>query len=235
MTVLRSRRIPTAAAVLAGALTLAACGSSSSSSTTASPNVTSTTSTSAGAGAPSARKGPQKRAAAHRVPQEAQPRAPQPAPSEVRKAGHAAGFMVGGGDNSVPTYGSEASSSQRRRAESALAAYLAARARENWSTACRYLAAPTRRRLEEVAKGSTGKAAGCGRVLKTFSSTGSGSSSLASPLTHQLASLRVKGENAFALWVGPGQQQYAMPMVDEGQGWRVTQLAPLPYPPGSAP
>jgi|GEM_PF-5192208 len=72
-------------------------------------------------------------------------------------------------------------------------------------------------------------------MLKMFSSTGSGSSSLASPLTHELASLRVKGDDAFALWVGPGRQQYAMPMVDEGGGWRVTQLAPLPYPPGSAP
>jgi hypothetical protein len=65
-----------------------------------------------------------------------------------------------------------------------------------------------------------------------FSNSASGSS-LASPLIHALSSLRVKGLNAFALWVGPHEQQYAMPMIREGDVWRVAQIAPLPYPPGS--
>ena len=152
----------------------------------------------------------------------------------MHRAGHAAGFLVGGGDNSVPTYGSEGSSAQRRLAEGVLAAYLGARAREDWSAACGYIAASTRGRLEEFAKGSGGKLKGCGPIVKALSGAGSGAS-LADSLTHGLASLRVKGKNGFALWIGPNSQKYAMPMARDGGAWKVTQLAPLPYPPGSAP
>ncbi|HET9153690.1 MAG TPA: hypothetical protein VFN85_06215 [Solirubrobacterales bacterium] len=45
----------------------------------------------------------------------------------------------------------------------------------------------------------------------------------------------VKGDHAYALWVGPGEQGYAMPMVREAGAWRVTQIAPPSYPTGSAP
>lgn len=150
-------------------------------------------------------------------------------PREIRRAGRADRFLVPQGDNSVPTYGSEADGRDRRRAEGALAAYLHARSREDWPTACSYLAASLRRGLGRFAKASGGKLKGCGSILKLSAGAG-----LADPLDSGLVSLRVKGDHAFALWVGPGEQEYAMPMVREAGAWRVSQIAPPPYPPGSA-
>lgn len=236
MIVVRPKGLMTAAVAVAAALTLWACGggSGSSSQTAASMPTTASSGTSAEAAAPPKSQAPKHKGANQGPKKEAQPRLPQPAPSEVRKAGKAAGFLVGGGDNSVPTYGSEASGNQRRAAEAALAGFLDARAKEDWPTACSYLSASTRKRFEEFANGSGSKLKGCAPILKMFASSGTGSS-LASSLTHALTSLRVNGDNAFALWVGPHGQKYAMPMVREGGAWRVTQIAPLPYPPGSAP
>lgn len=229
------RLILITASVLGAGLALAACGGeggSSASTPASTPSTTSTTSTNAATGSAHRNQQPAGTPAGRRSQKEAEPARPQPSPREVRKAGNAAGFLVGGGDNSVPTYGSEASSSQRSSAEVALSAFLSARAREDWPSACGYLAAATRSRLEEFAKGSQSKAKGCGPILKMFSTSGPGPS-LASPLTHPLSSLRIEGESAFALWVGPHGQKYAMPMAREGDSWRVTQVAPLPYPPGS--
>lgn len=222
----------------AAALLLTSCGGSGSTSSSTSASVSAPTPAPATSPAPAPGSSPGSGETGRPVPKPRQeaapPQRPHPAPRQMRRAGHAAGFLVPQGDNSVPTYGSEGSASQRRAAEAALAAFLDARAGEEWSAACRYLAASVRDRLEKFAKDSGGKLKGCAPVLDALSSSGS-SSSLASPLTHGLASLRVKGQNAFALWLGPGGQKYAMPMAAEGGAWRVTQLAPLPYPPGSTP
>jgi hypothetical protein len=55
----------------------------------------------------------------------------------------------------------------------------------------------------------------------------------ADPLVGGLAALRIEGETAFALFYGPGSQQYMMPLRSEGGGWKVTQIEPVPWPVGS--
>ena len=55
------------------------------------------------------------------------------------------------------------------------------------------------------------------------------------PLRSGLAAFRVEGDKAFALFYGPHRQQYMMPMVHERGSWKVNQLDPVTYPPGSAP
>jgi hypothetical protein len=137
-----------------------------------------------------------------------------------------------GGGNSASAYGPEASSTQRRLAEGALSAYLAAKAREDWPAACSYLSGPLRRHFEEFARAAGSKLKGCAPILELSSGSGPGP---AGPPAHGLSSLRVKGESALALWVGPHGQGYAMPMLREGGAWRLAQIAPLPDPPGSAP
>ncbi len=214
-------------AALAMALGLAACGGGGSGSTSTSSS-TSPPATSPPPAAVAQKKSEAKPPARKRRAAKPLTRHQSPPPRLVRKAGSAAPFLVPQGDNSVPTYGNEASTSALAAAEAALAAFLDARAHGDWSTACRYLAHPTRANLERFAKGSGGKLSGCGTVLKTFS--GSGSS--ASPLTQGLLSLRVRGSNAFALFYGPKGQKYAMPMASEGGAWKVTQLAPIAYPLG---
>ncbi len=130
--------------------------------------------------------------------------------------------------------GNGAGGRQRQAAESTLAAFFDARAKEDWKAACSLLSASTRSQLEKFAKGIGGKAKGCASVL-AMSSKGETAGGLASPLTHALTSLGVQGNHAFARWVGPHGQKYAMPMVREGRGWRPAQVAPLPYPSGGEP
>lgn len=220
------------------ALLLTSCGGGGSTSTTSTPVSSTTSATSAPARSEASKvsgnHGGSVRRQTWAEGSPPPPRPPHPSPREVRKAGKAAGFLAPQGDNSVPTYGSEASGEQRNVAESELAGFLEARADENWSAACSYLSGASRKRFEEFAGGPGSKPKGCAPILKMFSSS-EPNSSLTSPLTHALTSLRVKGENAFALWVGPHGQKYAMPMVREGHVWRVNQIAPLPYPPGGAP
>jgi hypothetical protein len=197
------------------ALCLSACGGgSSSSSTTSSAASTSTATTT--------------------TPATAKPHAPTAAElaAERRKAGPAASFVKAKADNSVPTFGSEAGASQRDQAEAALKAYLSARAKADWASACRYLAASTRQGFEKLAKSSAkAKVSGCAPILAALSKE----ADLSDPLTGPLISLRVHGDNAFALFYGPHHQQYIVPMNREAGAWRLTQTAAIAYPPGAPP
>jgi hypothetical protein len=198
------------------ALFLAACGGGGSSSS-------STTSTTSSASAAATSPAPAATAKSH---------APTTAELAAQRhaAGHAAPFVKPKADNSVPTFGSEAGTSQRDQAEAALKAYLQARAKANWPTACRYLAASTRQGFEKLAKSSAkAKVSGCAPILAALSK----GADLSDPLTGSLVSLRVQGANAFALFYGPGHQQYMVPMNREGGQWRPTQAAPIAYPPGA--
>jgi hypothetical protein len=217
---------PLLALLLAFALVagLAACGGggSSSSSTASTPTSTKAPATTpaapAGAAKPSATPKPSTAAVASETA------------ADRRAAGRAAPFVAPESDNSVPTFGSEAAASDRAQAETALKAYLQARAREDWASACRELAAPTRQGYEKLATSSSkAKALSCAQVLAALSK----GADLSDPLTGALVSLRVHGQNAFALFYGPAHQQYMVPMNREAGVWRPTQASPIAYPPGA--
>lgn len=147
--------------------------------------------------------------------------------------GGAASFRAPSGDNSIPDYGSEAPPSEREHAATALAAFLRARANGDWATACTYLATATRTQFERLLGGAKAKAGGCARVLAELSkSTAAHAETLT--LTAGVAALRIKGTSAFALFYGPKRSKYVMPMRSEAGAWKMSQLAPLPYPLGSA-
>lgn len=155
--------------------------------------------------------------------------------SERRNAGNAAAFVKPGADNSVPTFGSEASAAERAGAEAGLRAYLGARAAREWRKACSLLAAPVRRSVEALAASTGGSAASssCDKALPALAPLKPGVP--ANPLRGALLAFRVRGANAFALFYGPpGRQKYVVPMNREGGAWRPTQTAPIAYPPGSA-
>ena len=213
-----------------GSLGLAACGSGAGSTSSSAPTPPSgrpaTTTSAAPREKPAAAK-PTGKASHSSSP--TQPEGPSAALR--RSAGRAAPFLVPQGDNSVPTFGSEASASERAGAEATLKAYLQARARADWAAACRQLAASTRAGYEKLAASSPkAKAGGCPVVLAALSK----GADLSDPLTGHLLSLRVHGANAFALFYGPGHRQYIVPMNREGGAWRLTQTAPIGYPPGAS-
>ena len=148
----------------------------------------------------------------------------RPAVGEQEKAGAAAPFVMAGGDNSIPTFGVEASAAERERAEADLRAYLGARAAGDWSSACSGLAAAITEELQKLAPGKDCTPTYRALVGRQTAAT------RANPLRGRVLALRQRGEGAFALFFGPGHLKYVMPMVKEGGSWRVAQLAPVPYP-----
>jgi hypothetical protein len=144
----------------------------------------------------------------------------------VPNAVRAAAFVIAGADNSVPTFGKQAGDAERTAAGASLGRYLRARTDGDWPAACRLLARPTREGFAKLARSG---AKGCAPVLAALSKE----SDLGDPLIRSLLSLRVHGDNAFALFYGPGQQQYFVPLLREGGEWRPTQPTPLEYPPAA--
>jgi hypothetical protein len=150
----------------------------------------------------------------------------------AKQAGHAAPFLVPTGDNSIPTYGSEASASQQAEATTALSGYLAARAADEWSTACAEMAATVTKQLALLAGEAGGAKPSCADAYAKLSERVPASQRV-SPLSGALAALRVEADKAFALFYGPHEQQYMMPMVSEAGAWKVNQIEPIPWPIGA--
>lgn len=147
-------------------------------------------------------------------------------------ANGSAAFRVKGGDNSIPNYGSESTSAQRNAAAAALIAYLRDRIHGNWSGACAHLAASVNTQFDVLARASKGKVGGCAGILAALEAHAPPVARAVLP-SHSVTALRLKRNSGFALFVGPHHQKYVMPMRREGGTWKVDQLAPIPYPPGS--
>jgi hypothetical protein len=147
----------------------------------------------------------------------------------ARKAGAAAPFLVKEGDNSIPTYGSEASAAQLASAEAVLSRYLGARAAGEWGPACAQMSAGVQKQLALLGGENGGDCAfAYAKLAERIPAP-----ARVDPLVDGLAALRVESPHAFALFYGPGSQQYMVPLEEEGGGWKVTQLEPVPWPVGT--
>jgi hypothetical protein len=153
-------------------------------------------------------------------------------PVHAGGSGGSAPFRTPAGDNSIPNYGAEASKSQQAEATAALRTYLEARESGDWSTACATMGATVQSQVEVLAKVSKPAIKGCEEAYATVSAY-EPTKERTNPLVGGLAALRLKGDKAFALFLGPGRQQYMMPMVREGGAWKVNQAAPIAYPIGA--
>lgn len=141
-----------------------------------------------------------------------------------------ASFRVPGGDNSIQNFGEEPDESELEAAETVLNDFLEARAKRNWAGMCANLAEAAVAPLEELAaRSSQLKSSGCAAILKSLLSRGPASAG-ANTMTEGLASLRVDGEQAFALYHGSDGADYFVPMAEEGGEWKVGALAPTEFP-----
>ena len=218
----RSRRALAALAIAALlSLGLTACGAATNTSTqTSSPRTPTNPSTAATTTTP-------EQPATQQTP--SQPNSPgAAAPAAASPGAAVGGFRAPKGDNSIPDFGHEASVSQRQLAISSLTAFMRARASSDWPAMCEHLARPLHKILEGFARGSKRVLRGCGQQIAA-TLTGP-ASERADTLTHGVAALRINGETAFALFYGPSANKYVMPMRNENGSWKMTQLAPLPYP-----
>jgi hypothetical protein len=138
--------------------------------------------------------------------------------------------MTAGGDNSIQTFGSEADASEVEAAAAVLDSFLQARANDQWADECSYLAKSAVAPLEQLASSSPEvKGEGCAAILEALLSRAP-VSSRANPLTDGVASLRVEGDRAFALFHGAHGGDYFVPMTKEDGKWMVSGLAPSEFP-----
>jgi hypothetical protein len=151
----------------------------------------------------------------------------------TKKAGAAAPFLVAQGDNSIPTYGSQASGSELSEATASLSSYLQARAAGDWARACSLMSASVAKQVALLGGEAGAGKPSCGIAYAKLSERVPAPQRV-SPLTGGLAALRVEADKAFALFYGPREQQYMMPMVSEGGTWKANQIEPIPYPIGGS-
>jgi hypothetical protein len=104
-------------------------------------------------------------------------------------------------------------------ASAVLEAYMAARATQNWPTACAQMTPKAISSLERFA----GAGRGCAATFAAFYphlAPGSWDNTMTGPIT----SLRADG---FAIYHGTTGRGYAMPMLKEGGGWKVAAVGPV--------
>jgi hypothetical protein len=143
-------------------------------------------------------------------------------------------FKVPGGDNSIQNYGEEADESEIEAVETALNGFLDARAEGNWAKSCSYLAKATLKPLETLSEKTPKlKGASCAKILAALESRVP-APERANPLTHGIASVRIKGPRGFALFHGANGSDYFMLMTNEGGEWKVSALLPSEFPSSAA-
>jgi hypothetical protein len=134
-----------------------------------------------------------------------------------------------GGDNSIQDFGEEGDESELQEAAEALRAFYVARADEDWSAACSYLASTVARQLEQLASRAPQQVqgAGCAGALHAFTRP-LPPSAVRETTRIDAVSLRRDGERAFLIYRGGEGTVYATLMQDEGGTWKVAGLAGTP-------
>lgn len=124
------------------------------------------------------------------------------------------------GPEPVATFGKESGSPEREDASAVLAENLTARERANFAKQCETLG---KRGIEAVlGEGKANERSKCEKELKKLAEPLSGSKEIrADTLSGEIAALRVKGKQAYALYHGNDGKDYAMPMEEEGGIWKV--------------
>lgn len=145
-----------------------------------------------------------------------------------------------GGDNSIQDYGDEASRNERREAATVLTAYLGAYARGDGDSACALLddraadavadatATLASRAPDEVSAAKDLQVESCADALGLLEA-GAGSAGREAGGPPRVLSVRLDGDQAFAIYARAGDEQYAIPMQRiETDGWRIGALAGTP-------
>lgn len=218
-----------AAVVLAAGL-LAACGDSDSTSSSTSTSATTTATQDGGEG--SSGKNSSKDSGGKGSETENEDSGSSgsddvAAPLKV-SGGGSEQFRVKGGDNSIQEYGEETDESELQQAAEAVHGFYVARAEEDWSAACAYLAKSMVAQLEQLAGQSPQfKDKGCAPVLKAFTRPLPASVRRETTVV-DARSLRREDERGFLIYYDAEKQPYAMALADEDGAWKLTLLSATP-------
>jgi hypothetical protein len=125
------------------------------------------------------------------------------------------------GDNSIQTWGLEASDAKREEATAAVQAYLDARAARDWSDVCSHLAGKPRAEQGRYAGG-----AGCAKAMASFAADAS-SAVLRQEAEVDVLSFRVGGGYAFLIY-RRRDGVYATALSRESGSWKIVSVTPTP-------
>jgi hypothetical protein len=129
-----------------------------------------------------------------------------------------------GGDNSIQTWGLEATSAQRERLAAIVQAFLDARAGAEWGKACSYLAAEQHEMLEQLA-GASGSGA-CAKAMGLLAAEVPASAFAKEAEIVDVLSLRIGGGHAFLIYTRPEGKVYATALGHESGSWKVISVGP---------
>jgi hypothetical protein len=136
-------------------------------------------------------------------------------------------FLIRGGDNVVQTYGREASESEREQASRVIAAWMKARAGQDWKRDCGYLAQGYIHGLvaEDARQVTDGEVTTCPQALDYFGHLASGS--YKNNLTGPIDSLRVEGGYGYAQYHGNDGHDWVIPVSREDGRWLIATATPI--------
>jgi hypothetical protein len=221
-----------AAGVMLLSLGLAACGGGGSSSSTGTSTETTAPSGAQGSsanGSKQAAKGKQGGGGGQSSGSEGGNSGSEKPIHHHDSGGGSTQYRVKGGDNSVQNFGDEASASERDQAAAAMHGYLDARANQDWTKACTYLAAPVVEQLEKLTEKSEQlKDKGCPAILEVLASQADPKLLREEAAQADVGSLRIEGERAFVIFRGVEKTIYTIPMVNEDGEWLLGSIAPAP-------
>jgi hypothetical protein len=156
----------------------------------------------------------------------------EPPNAQVRTAplkvsgGGSAQFRVEGGDNSIQSYGREASGKDLRQAAVVAHAFFAALAEEDWPGACARMGSRQRSQIARLGAAAKQGPGGCAPTLKQLIGPVSAADGREATVLDAVA-LRRKGPHAFLIYRGAGGSPFFIAMVG-GRGWAVDGLTPTP-------
>jgi len=129
-----------------------------------------------------------------------------------------------GGDNSIQTWGHEASAAARRAVAGVVHAFLDARARADWARACGYLAAEQRRSFEGGLEGS--RRISCAKGMAELAAGVPARAFEEEARIGRVLSLRLGGGRGFLIYTRPDGGVYATAVRLEGGAWKVVSVGP---------
>jgi hypothetical protein len=136
-------------------------------------------------------------------------------------------FFIPFGDNIVQEFGREATKAEREQASRTIAAWMRARAAQDWKRDCTYFSRGYTHNLvaTDATKVTGGKVKNCPQALAYFGHKASGS--YKNNLTGPIDSLRAGKGHGYAQYHGNDGHDWIIPMQREDGKWWVANATPI--------
>jgi hypothetical protein len=136
-------------------------------------------------------------------------------------------FIVPGGDNAVQTFGWEGTPAERKQVSETIAAWMRARAVQDWAKDCSYFSSGYTKNITTDAHGVTnGRVKSCPEALAYFKHEASGDYVNNFKGT-SVASLRVGEGHGYAQYHGNDGKDWIVPVEKNDGEWKVAIATPI--------